>query len=296
MNFRTDLALERQEYIKSKTIDGVESSEETKDNVKITTISVTNPNGEKAIGKPMGKYVTLEISSLMKNSSLIDCAAEVLAPELKKLLPGSGVVLVVGLGNEKITPDALGPKCISLMFATRHIGSELAKSVGLGRLRSVAAIAPGVLGQTGIETAEVIEAVAKKINPAAVVIIDALASRRLSRLGTTVQMSDTGISPGSGVGNRRVEISKKTLGIPVVAMGVPTVVDGATMAYDLLEEFGIDPENERRTLNFKSESLMMVTPKEIDLLIERSAELIAMGINCAMQPDLSAEDLLALVK
>ena len=296
MNFRTDLALERQEFISKKNVDGVETTTETKGNIKVTTIAVTNENGEREMGKPKGTYITLETDSLMKNSSLIDCAADVLAPELQKLLPKSGAVLVVGLGNEKITPDALGPKSISLMFATRHIGSELAKSVGLGTLRSVAAIAPGVLGQTGIETAEIIEAVAKRINPAAVVVIDALASRKLSRLGSTVQMSDTGISPGSGVGNRRVEISKKTLGIPVVAIGVPTVVDGATMAYDLLEEFGIDPQSERRTPEMKNEGFMMVTPKEIDLLIERSAELIAMGINCAMQPDLSAKDLLALVK
>ena len=295
MNFRTDLALEIRETIDSSEIDGVKSETRDENGVKITTIEIFNENGEKQIGKPCGKYVTIELDSFLRDSSVHEDGVKVLSDELLKLLPASGTVLVVGLGNKSITPDALGPKSVSLLLATRHINSELAKSIGLEGLRSVAGIAPGVLGQTGIETAEIIEAVAKKIQPCAVVVIDALASRRLSRLGTTVQMTDTGISPGSGVGNKRVEISNRTLGIPVVAIGVPTVVDGATMAFDLLERFDVD-FNDIRGGNVFDEEFMMVTPKEIDLVIERASQFIAMGINCAMQPDLSADDILAIVK
>ena len=214
-----------------------------------------------------------------------------------KLLPQEGTVLVAGLGNESITPDALGPKCLSLLLSTRHIKKELAKSLGLVPLRPVAGIVPGVLGKTGIETAEIIEAVAKKIEPCALIVVDALASRKLSRLGTTVQLTDTGISPGSGVGNTRTEISAKTLGIPVVAIGVPTVVDGATLAFDLLESAGADAQSAiKRLSDSGNERFMMVTPKEIDLVIERAAQLIAMGINSAMQREMALEDIIAIVR
>ncbi|MDO4381398.1 MAG: GPR endopeptidase, partial [Clostridia bacterium] len=160
----------------------------------------------------------------------------------------------------------------------------------------VAGIVPGVLGKTGIETSEIIEAVCERIKPCALIVIDALASRKLSRLGTTVQMTDTGISPGSGVGNARSEISERKLGIPVVAVGVPTVVDGATMAFDLLENAGLDGERLLKSGAFSKETPMMVTPKEIDLVIERAAMLISMGINSAMQPSLSLDDIIAIVK
>ena len=296
MNFRTDLALEKRENIASSKIDGVISKKEEKNGVTVTTICVTNENGEKALGKPKGKYITLEVTPFMKNSDLSDGRIEVFSKELLSLLPKEGTVLVAGLGNESITPDALGPRCVSLLLATRHIKKELAKSLGLSPLRPVAGIVPGVLGKTGIETAEIIEAVCKKIKPAALVVIDALASRKLSRLGTTVQMTDTGISPGSGVGNTRTEISERTLGIPVVAVGVPTVVDGATMAFDVLEGAGVKSEALRNLDSFGSENLMMVTPKEIDLVIDRAAMLISMGINSAMQPALSLDDIIAIVK
>ena len=296
MNFRTDLALEKRENIASSKIDGVISKREEKNGVAVTTIFVTNENGAKALGKPVGKYITLEVTPFMKNADLSDGRTEVFAGELLSLLPPEGTVLVAGLGNESITPDALGPRCVSLLLATRHIKKELAKSLGLAPLRPVAGIVPGVLGKTGIETAEIIEAVCKKIKPAALVVIDALASRKLSRLGTTVQMTDTGISPGSGVGNTRTEISEKTLKIPVVAVGVPTVVDGATMAFDVLEGAGVKSDALQKLGSFGSEKLMMVTPKEIDLVIERAAMLISMGINRAMQPALSLDDIIAIVK
>ena len=297
MNFRTDLALEKRENLSSCEVDGVISKREERKGVAVTTITVTNENGAKALGKPVGKYITLEVTPFMKNADLSDGRIEVLAEELLKLLPKEGTVLAAGLGNESITPDALGPKCISLLLATRHIKKELAKSLGLVPLRPVAGIVPGVLGKTGIETSEIIEAVAKKIRPCALIVIDALASSRLSRLGTTVQLTDTGISPGSGVGNTRTEISSKTLGIPVVAVGVPTVVDGATLAFDLLESTGANAAKELEKLGDNGrERLMMVTPKEIDLVIDRAAELIAMGINSAMQREMALEDIIAIVK
>lgn len=296
MNFRTDLALERREYIEKKEIDGILSEEKNENGVKVTTITVLNENGERVLGKPKGRYITLEVKPFTKSSDISDEYIDVLSREINKLLPSEGTVLVAGLGNERITPDALGPRCISLLLATRHIDSELAKSIGLGTLRSVAGITPGVLGQTGIETSEIIDGVVKKIRPSAVIIIDALASRKLSRLGTTVQMTDSGISPGSGVGNMRSAIDERTLGVPVVAIGVPTVVDGATMACDLLEKQGIDTSNLENETAFRKEGSMMVTPKEIDLVIERAAQFIALGINHAMQPNLSTEDILAIVK
>ena len=296
MNFRTDLALEKRENIDSGEIDGVISEKEEKNNVTVTTIYVTNENGSKALGKPVGRYITLEVTPFMKNSDLSDGKIEVFSEKLLSLLPNEGTVLVAGLGNESITPDALGPRCVSLLLATRHIKKELAKSIGLSPLRPVAGIVPGVLGKTGIETSEIIEAVCERIKPCALIVIDALASRKLSRLGTTVQMTDTGISPGSGVGNTRSEISERKLGIPVVAVGVPTVVDGATMAFDLLENAGLDGEKLLKSGAFSKETPMMVTPKEIDLVIERAAMLISMGINSAMQPLLSLDDIIAIVK
>lgn len=296
MNFRTDLALEKRENIDSGEIDGVISEKEEKNNVTVTTISVTNENGSRTLGKPVGRYITLEVTPFMKNADLSDGRIGVFSEKLLSLLPNEGTVLVAGLGNESITPDALGPRCVSLLLATRHIKKELAKSIGLSPLRPVAGIVPGVLGKTGIETSEIIEAVCERIKPCALIVIDALASRKLSRLGTTVQMTDTGISPGSGVGNARSEISERKLGIPVVAVGVPTVVDGATMAFDLLENAGLDGEKLLKSGAFSKETPMMVTPKEIDLVIERAAMLISMGINSAMQPSLSLDDIIAIVK
>lgn len=295
MNFRTDLALECRETLQETEIDGVFCHTKQDKNVTVSTIKVKNDNGAKILGKPKGTYITFDVKPFMSSSDLFDTQLSMLSEKLRELLPDEGTILVAGLGNDKITPDALGPKCISLLLATRHISSELAKSIGFSSLRSVAGIVPGVLGQTGIETVEIIEGVVKKIKPSAVIIVDALASRKLSRLGTTVQMTNTGVSPGSGVGNSRKNIDEKTLGVPVIAIGVPTVVDGATMAFDLLEKIGMESDIEQWSEKIKDEKFMMVTPKEIDLVIERAAKLLAMGINLALQPNLSAEEILAIV-
>lgn len=291
MNFRTDLAIERQEYREKETLDGVLSSTETVEGIKVTTIEIINEQGERLIGKPAGKYITLETDKLYKSSEAFSSASKVLCSELRSLLPERGTVLVAGLGNEDITPDALGPKSLDLLLATRHISGEFAESLGLGELRSVAGIVPGVLGKTGIETVEIIGGVVKRISPSCVIVIDALASRNTERLGTTVQLCDTGVSPGSGVGNRRKGINSETLGVPVIAVGVPTVVDALTMAADVFEKAGVDLPD----MDFSEHRQMMVTPKEIDSLIDKAAHLIAMGINTALQKNLTAAEIAEIV-
>ena len=220
---------------------------------------------------------------------------QVLSEEIKRLLPKYGTVLVAGLGNEKITPDALGPRAADYILASRHINGELAKKIGLEGLRSVAAVVPGVLGKTGIETAEILEGTVKKIKPSAVIAIDSLASRKLERLGATVQLADSGISPGSGIGNRRNAIDSSSLGVPVIAIGVPTVVDAATMTMDILESHDSLSDEFKKHIASSSQGRMMVTPKEIDLVIERAAKFVAMGINLALQPQLKAEEILEIV-
>ena len=295
MNFRTDLALERHELTKEEGCEGVKVEKFNEEGVTITRIQITDSEGEKNLLKPQGKYITLEIPFLKDMADVLSPVAEILAREISSLLPEKGNVLVAGLGNDKITPDALGPECIGKLLATRHISPELAHSIGFSHLRSVAGIVPGVLGNTGIETAEIIEGVAEKIKPSALIVVDALASRSLGRLGTTVQMCDTGISPGAGVGNARSRIDKNTLGIPVIAIGVPTVVDGATMALDILEKAGIDIGGKIKSSSFDDERAVMVTPKEIDNVISRVASFIALGINKALQPDIPCEDLVAIV-
>lgn len=296
MNFRTDLALERKEYIEKDSLDGIKTEEKEVESVMITTITVENEKGEKLLSKPKGKYITMEMGSFMKNADLFSGKLTALGNELKALIPKEGTVLVVGLGNEKITPDALGPKCVSLILATRHISKEFAKAIGFENLRSVAAVTPGVLGTTGIETAESIEGIVDKVKPSCVIVVDALASRSTERLGTTVQITDTGVSPGSGVGNKRNRIDESALGVPVIAIGVPTVVDALTMAADVLEKTGMSEKEVEDILKSQNQNeLMMVTPKEIDNVIDRAASLVAMGINVALQPDIPAEDILAIV-
>ena len=295
MNFRTDLALERREYIAEKTVDGVLSSNEQYDGVRVTRIEIIDERGEALLEKPVGKYITLEMSPFTGYTFCKGSQVEVLSREIKKLLPKYGTVLVAGLGNEKITPDALGPKAANLILASRHINAELAKEIGLDGLRSVAAVVPGVLGKTGIETAELLAGTVKRIKPSAVIAIDSLASRKLERLGATVQLADSGISPGSGIGNRRNAIDSSTLGVPVIAIGVPTVVDAATMTMDILESHNSLSEEFKKHISSSRQGKMMVTPKEIDLVIERAAKFVAMGINLALQPQLKAEDILEIV-
>lgn len=294
MEFRTDLALENKEELGGNVPRGVTVDELSIGLAKITRIRVENEEGAAALSRPKGNYITIEVPPFSDTAGEIDERLTAVSTELAKLLPEEGEILVAGLGNSDITPDALGPKAAARVLATRHISGELARSAGLGDLRKVSVVSPGVLGQTGIETGELLAGIAEKTHPAAVIAVDALASRRLSRLGCTIQISDTGISPGSGVGNHRQEISRKTLGVPVIAVGVPTVVDAATLVCDLAGA----TDEERSRLKAAVEprgASMVVTPREIDLLIDRAADMVSLGINQALHPHILPEDMKMLV-
>jgi spore protease len=296
MELRTDLALEEREKIEGKEPPGVDMEKEEKGDAKICRIKILTRRGEKELNKPKGSYITVELSPLSDSSIDMADKIEIVAEEIKRLLP-DGEILTVGLGNSEVTPDALGPLSAGEILATRHIRGEIARSIGFDDLRAVSVIEPGVLGNTGIESSEIIKGICDKTHPQAVIVIDALASRKLSRLGATIQISDTGISPGSGVGNHRKEISEKTIGVPVIAIGVPTVVDCATLTYDLVSEAGrseFDFEKLRELIEPRG-ATMVVTPREIDLLVSRAARLVAMAINRALHPSIFNEDLLSLV-
>lgn len=292
MSFRTDLALETRELL-GTNIPGIKHNERMEGNIKITNIEILNDSASQSLKKPKGKYVTIEFPTLTDNFQHSDKRIEIVSKEIASLITNKGLVLVVGVGNTDITPDALGPKATSYILATRHIKGELARSTGLDKLRPVSAIFPGVLGQTGIETSEFITSIVNKLKPSCVIIIDALASKQAKHLGCTIQISNTGITPGSGVGNSRPQINKDTLNVPVISIGVPTVVDASTLAYSLINEDKA-PENLNEVISPHG-SDMMVTPREIDLLIERASKLIGLSINCALQKDFSAEDIYLLV-
>jgi len=221
---RTDLAVERTAGVPK--FPGVHQKKRG-EVFTVTEIQIENDTCGASIGKPAGRYVTLEAQELSRSCENYSKMAEELAQELMAFLPKEGCVFVAGLGNRAVTPDALGPRVASKVLATRHLKNALTEEelAALPELRSVCVLAGGVLGETGMESAELMHAVCKQVRPCAVVSIDALACAELSRLGTTIQMCDSGISPGSGVANHRRELSKKTLGVPVIALGVPTVVD-----------------------------------------------------------------------
>ena len=294
MERRTDLALEAKELF-GEEIKGVSLEEENKEDIKITRLKIKNKQASHKLNKEMGTYITMEFPPLTDYFREADDKLKAVAEEIKRLLPVNGLVMVAGLGNPEITPDALGPKCADKILATRHIKGDVAKATGLDHLRPVAVVSTGVTGKTGIETGEYLLSIIKKIKPNAIIAVDALASRRLSRLGCTLQISNTGISPGAGVGNNRTKLTADTLGVPVIGIGVPTVVEASTMALDLFdtddEEFS---HQLRERVNPKGRQ-MVVTPKEVDLLINRAAELIALSVNCALHPDLSVGDLLSLI-
>ena len=280
---RTDLAIEK-ELPGNVEAAGILSSCYTRDNITVTKMEVINEKGAAALGKPIGTYVTVDTPNLITHGGEDAPISCVISEEIRKMLPSAeGTVLVVGLGNREITPDALGPSVTERILATRHITGNLAKQIGLSGMKSVAVLSPGVLGQTGIEVVEIILAVVQKIKPVAAVVIDALAAKNVTRIGSTVQLSDSGISPGAGVHNSRKEISRKTLGIPVIAVGVPTVVDATTLINDITGSQMNGMEN------------MIVTPREIDMLTDRASALLSHAINCALQPEIDGELLKILV-
>lgn len=312
-NFRTDLALERRDLYRKANkldneIDGIET-EEIEENEKIRTarVKILNEQGANAIGKPIGNYITIDIQKLkIATEEDIQASAEVLAKELRSLLEKhinqKDEILVVGLGNQYVTPDALGPKVINDIDVTRHI-LEYMPQVLSKDTRPVSAISPGVLGTTGIETLEILKGIVDNIHPKLLIVIDALASRSIERISSTIQLADTGITPGAGVGNTRKDLSMETLGIPVIALGIPTVVEAATIAADSMDLFIKRLQEQAQSNEFlnklqeedKYEMIkevlvpedynFIVTPKEIDELIENMSSIVARGINIATQKE-----------
>ena len=309
-NFRTDLALERRDlYNKAHNIendiDGIETEEENVDeNISVSRVKITNEKGEEAIGKKRGNYITVDVKNLkIANEEEIQKTSEVVTKELKALLEKhvteKDSILVVGLGNIYVTPDSLGPKVINEVDITRHL-LEYMPEVLDENTREVSAISPGVLGTTGIETMEILKGIIDNVKPKLVIIIDALASRNIERISSSVQLADTGIVPGAGVGNARKELTESTLGIPVIAMGIPTVVEAATIAADSLTLFIKKAQENEKPNDFLNtlqeedkyqiikeilapeEYNFIVTPKEIDSLIEKMKDIVARGINFAV--------------
>ena len=283
MNFRTDLAMEAAENGGFLPPEDVEQQEKRQGSTRITRLHIRTARGEQAVGKPCGRYITLTLPPLSDDERRLAEEAKCVGEELAALLPAAGTVLVVGLGNRSVTPDTLGPATAARVLATRHIRGEFARAAGLTDLRPTAVLTPGVLGQTGTESSEIVRGVCSEVKPSAVIVVDALAARSVQRLGCTVQLCDTGISPGSGVGNNRQPLNEEVLGVPVVGIGIPTVVDAATLVREMT---GQEPAADGEA--------MMVTPREIDTVIGRAARLLALAINGALQPAYAPADLTAI--
>ena len=304
-NIRTDLAIEAHEMCSKKKaeeedVKGVSVRHEDKDGIIVTVIEIKNKNGEKELGKPKGKYVTIEAPDIKFSDDALYDTCEIIGEQIKSLYPitEDTKTLVVGLGNDMITPDALGPKVVSQLMVTNHIKTYMQELLD-ENFGTVCAIVPGVLGTTGIETTDIIKGVCDKINPELVICVDALATRSVNRISTTIQISNTGISPGSGVENKREKIDEKNIGAKVISIGVPTVVDAATIASDSIDAI-LDNNDElaelckglkKREIIKKalsgSEKNMMVTPKDIDLVVRRAAKVVADGINLALHGSIS---------
>ncbi len=306
-NFRTDMADERHDIYKKAhnledKIPGIdfESKDESK-NVKTTIVRVTDKEGEIAIGKPIGTYITFDLKNLrIASEDEIDESSKIISEKIKNIVDGKisseGEILVIGLGNQFVTPDSLGPKVVSEIEITRHLLKYAPQFVKPGT-RAISAVAPGVLGTTGIETLEIVKGIVDNVNPKLLIVIDSLASKSIERISSTIQISDTGIVPGGGVGNTRKELSENTLGIPVIAIGVPMVVESAVLVNDCLDLFITKLQNEARSNDYLNslkaqdnyeeikEALnpkdynMVVTPKEVDDLIENMKNIVARSIN-----------------
>lgn len=289
MAFRTDLAVEAIENHKiAAALSHVRQSDRTLEGFAVHEVRILSEEAAREIGKPQGRYLTLELDALIRREEdAFPRACKALSTLLRELLPrpNDGPVLIAGLGNRMITPDAIGPQTADHVIATRHL---VAQSPAIfADWRPVSALAPGVLGQTGVETGEVICGVLDRVRPAAVIAVDALAAGRLSRLLRTVQLADTGITPGAGVGNARAALNKETLGVPVIAVGVPTVVDGATLAHEISSQLG-QPDCE--ALDDLSQPVM-ITTRDIDREVADISRMIGYAVNMALHPHLSVADI-----
>ncbi len=318
---RTDIAIEAHNMVTRgvpSSVPGVKVEEKSFNGGRITRVIIETEEGAQRLGKKRGQYVTIESPLLRdRDPHVAERVSEHFALELRRLagLKPNATVLVVGLGNFHVTPDSLGPKVVDDLFVTRHLLELMPEQVEDG-IRPVCALAPGVLGLTGIETGEIVQGVVDRIKPDLIVAVDALASRSLERVNATIQLADTGITPGSGIGNKRQGITLENIGVPVIAAGVPTVVEAATMVNDSLDlmldsmikqssqgsEFysvlkGVDREEKRRLIREVLSPYvgnLMVTPKEIDFQVEHMAHVIAQGINIAMHPSVDFNDQLFL--
>lgn len=284
MAIRTDLALEARELTQNAeettALAGVKAKSSRKKGVLITRVQIHSEQGERAMGKPKGQYVTLEFEAVRrKERDAVRHAARVLAEQMQQLtgLKDTKSVLLACLGNPAVTPDAVGPMVARQMLVTRHLVRQLPEH--FGTLRQVSVMEPGVLGTTGVESAELVAAAVQKVHPDAVIAVDALASRSLDRLFTTVQLSDAGITPGSGVGNARQALSTATLGVPVYALGVPTVVDASTLVEELTGQPAEDVKG------------MIVTGKDVDAHLQEVSRLIAVGLNLFLHPSLDEKEI-----
>lgn len=312
MGINIDMALEAHDLARGDTgreIPGVKMDREKTEHAEVTTIRVMDAAGAQAMEKPVGTYITIDAPEIRQNNKQVHHEiAEILAKHLTTLLnigPNASV-LIVGLGNWNATPDALGPRVVNYTLVTRHLKKYAPQDLS-GGLRPVSALAPGVLGITGIETAEIIKGVIEKSQPDLVIVVDALAAQNTERIATSIQLADTGISPGSGIGNQRMGINQQTMGVPVIAVGVPTVVNAAVIARGAVEQFvqqmgktagpnqpaGFNPMAVQQIIQNvlgPYTNNLMVTPKEIDDLIESISKIVSSGIQIALHPSVDPEE------
>ena len=298
---RTDLAMESFGH-GGEGMPGVHVNHWEEMGVSLTEVVVETEEASRALGKAAGVYMTLECPAIRQRDLDARLAmANLLGEEMARMLPGEGEapVLVIGLGNRRITPDSLGPQTIDRTLVTRHMFEQL-PGFADERMRSVCALAPGVLGVTGIETMEMVEALVAKVRPRAILCVDSLTARAAGRIGTAIQLTDTGIQPGSGVGNHRRSLTRETLGVPVIAVGMPTVIYAATLTRDAMETLSPDTAEDdldrvEQELLTGAQGEMVVTPREIDEIISDTAGVIATAVNRALQPDLSQEEIMAMM-
>jgi len=282
---RTDLALEAHELWKESAaettkLSGIRAGNRRREGYPVTSVEILNRDGAEALGKPEGKYLTIDYTDFwQRRPDFFERAVRALGGELKSLLPESGAALVVGLGNAAMTPDAVGPETLRHLLITRHLLSAMPKQ--FAGFRPVSALAADVLGNTGVESAESVRGLVRETSPDFVIVVDALAARRTARVCNTVQLSSTGIVPGSGVGNHRAALDEETLGVPVFSVGIPTVVDAVTLAADLLQEAGISQSEETHLQGHGR--TMTVTPRDIDRQVRDLSKVVGYGINWALQ-------------
>ena len=303
---RTDLAMESAGAHGANRLPGVSVSTWETGGVQMTEVQVQTEEGARILHKPVGHYITLECEGVRKRDPEARTAvAALLGEELSRLLPPEtdAPVLVVGLGNRMVTPDALGPLTVDGTLVTRHLFRELPHLTD-DRMSPVCAVAPGVLGVTGIETMEMARSLVQEIRPRAVIAIDSLSARAMSRVGSAVQLTDTGIQPGSGVGNHRSALTRESLGVPVLAIGIPMVIYAATIVRDAFDALSDDDPSEHHEaaleqltdeLMQNSIGEMIVTPREVDALVSDAAAMLASGINRALHPGLSEQDILLMM-